>query len=81
MTDEEMLTALIHIKRHIYSKPIKLYINSVIRRISASKTHDNSRACLKLAQLKHKFTAGMYKVEYEAPLYEPENTVHLDVKV
>ena len=68
MTDEEMLTALIHIKRHIYSKPIKLYINSVIRRI-------------KLAQLKHKFTAGMYKVEYEAPLYEPENTVHLDVKV
>lgn len=68
MTDEEMLTALIHIKRHIYSKPIKLYINSVIRRI-------------KLAQLKHKFTAGMYKVEFEAPLYEPENTVHLDVKV
>ena len=68
MTDEEMLTALIHIKRHIYSKPIKLYINSVIRRI-------------KLAQLKHKFTAGMYKVEFEAPLYKPENTVHLDVKV
>lgn len=68
MTDEEMLTALIHIKRHIYSKPIKLYINSVIRRI-------------KLAQLKHKFTAGMYKVEFEAPLYEPENTVHLDVKI
>ena len=68
MTDEEMLTALIHIKRHIYSKPIKLYINSVIRRI-------------KLAQLKHKFTVGMYKVEFEAPLYKPENTVHLDVKV
>lgn len=68
MTDEEMLTALIHIKRHIYSKPIKLYIDSVIRRI-------------KLAQLKHKFTAGMYKVEFEAPPYEPENTVHLDVKV
>lgn len=68
MTDEEMLTALIHIKRHIYSKPIKLYINSVIRRI-------------KLAQLKHKFTTGMYKVEFEAPLYKPENTVHLDVKV
>lgn len=68
MTDEEMLTALIHIKRHIYSKPIKLYINSVIRRI-------------KLTQLKHKFTTGMYKVEFEAPLYKPENTVHLDVKV
>lgn len=68
MTDEEMLTALIHIKRHIYSKPIKLYINSVIRRI-------------KLTQLKHKLTAGMYRVEHETPLYEPENTVYLDVKV
>jgi hypothetical protein len=66
MTDEEMLQALIHIKRHIYSKPIKLYINSVIRRI-------------KLAQLKHKFTAGMYKVEFEAPLYELKNPVKIDV--
>lgn len=81
MTDEEMLQALIHIKRHIYSKPIKRYITSVIDRISASKTHDNSRACLKTVQSSQQYRAGLYQVTYNMPLYEPENTVHLDVKV
>lgn len=81
MTDEEMLTALIHIKRHIYSKPIKEYITSVIARISASKTHDNSRACLKTVQSSQQYQAGLYQVTYKMPLYGSKNTVHVDVKV
>lgn len=68
MDDEEMLTALIHIKRHIYSKPIKKYITSVIARI-------------KTVQSSQQYQAGLYQVTYKMPLYEPENTVHLDVKV
>ena len=68
MTDEEMLTALIHIKRHIYSKPVKKYITSVIARI-------------KTTQSRQQYQAGLYQVAYKMSLYEPENTVHLDVKV
>ena len=68
MTDEEMLTALIHIKRHIYSKPVKKYITDVIARI---KTTQSSR----------QYRAGLYQVTYKMPLYDQKNTVHLDVKV
>lgn len=68
MTEAEMLQALIHIKRHIYSKPIKKYITSVIARI-------------KPVQSSQQYQAGLYQVAYKMPLYEPENTVHLDVKV
>lgn len=68
MTDEEMLQALIHIKRHIYSKPIKEYITSVIARI-------------KTVQSSQQYQAGLYQVTYKMPLYGSKNTVHVDVKV
>jgi hypothetical protein len=68
MTDEEMLTALIHIKRHIYSKPVKKYITDVIARI-------------KTAQSSQQYRAGLYQVAYKMPLYDSKNTVHVDVKV
>lgn len=69
MTDEEMLQALIHIKRHIYSKPIKEFIQTKIE------------ALKKPVQSSQQYQAGSYQVCYKMPLYEPENTVHLDVKV
>lgn len=31
MTDTEIKAALIHIKRHIYSKPIKKYISDLLK--------------------------------------------------
>lgn len=37
MTDKEMLIALITIKRNIYSKPIKEYINKLITTIKDCK--------------------------------------------
>lgn len=69
MTDEEMLTALIHIKRHIYSKPIKKYIQTKIE------------ALKKPVQSSQQYQARLYQVTYKMPLYAPKNTVHLDVKV
>ena len=68
MTDEEMLTALIHIKRHIYSKPIKKYITALEARI-------------KTAQSRQQYREGLYQIVYKIPLYDQKNTVHVDVKV
>lgn len=68
MTDEEMLTALIHIKRHIYSKPIKRYITSIIAR-------------MKTVQSSQQYQAGLYQVAYKMPLYELKNPVKIDVIV
>ena len=69
MTEAEILTALIHIKRHIYSKPIKEFIQTKIE------------ALKKPVESKQQYRAGLYHVTYKMPLYEPENTVHLDVIV
>lgn len=69
MTEAEMLQALIHIKRHIYSKPIKDFIQTKIE------------ALKKPVQSSQQYQAGLYQVTYKMPLYKPENTVHLDVKV
>ena len=69
MTDEEMLQALIHIKRHIYSKPIKEFIQTKIE------------ALKKPVQSSQQYQAGLYQVTYKMPLYGSENTVHVDVKV
>lgn len=68
MTDTEMLTALIHIKRHIVSKPIKAYIDSLTARI-------------KLEESKQKSLARQYQVRYKMPLYELKKPVKIDVIV
>ena len=69
MTDEEMLQALIHIKRHIHSKPIKNFIQTKIE------------ALKKPVQSSQQYQAGLYQVTYKMPLYDSKNTVHVDVKV
>lgn len=56
MSDEEMLQALIHIKRHIVSRPIKAYIDSLTARI-------------KLEESKQQSLARQYQVSYQMPLY------------
>ena len=68
MTEAEMLTALIHIKRHIYSKPIKDFIQTKIE------------ALKKPVQSSQQYQAGLYQVTYKMPLYDSKNTVHVDVK-
>lgn len=40
MTDNEILTALITIKRGIYSKPIKAYIDSLILKVRRKPVHE-----------------------------------------
>ena len=57
MTDTEMLTALIHIKRHIVSRPIKDFIQSKIE------------ALKKPVQSKQQSLARSYQVKYQMPLY------------
>ena len=64
MTDEEFKTALIHIKRHIYSKPIKKYIEGVLKTIQSN----------------YKPVARLYKVAYDLPLYGQEKGVYYDIK-
>lgn len=69
MTNEEMLTALIHIKRNIRSKPIKAFIQTKIE------------ALKKTVQSKQLSLARSYQVTYAMPLYEQKNPVKIDVKV
>ena len=69
MTDEEMLQALIHIKRHIVSKPIKAFIQSKIETI------------LRLQEGEARQRARLYQVRYKMPLYELKNPVKIDVIV
>ena len=64
MTEEEFKIALIHIKRHIYSKPIKKYIEGVLKTIQSN----------------HKPVARLYKVAYDLPLYGQEKGVYYDIK-
>ena len=64
MTEEEFKIALIHIKRHIYSKPIKKYIEDILRGIQSN----------------YKPVARLYKVTYDLPLYGQEKGVYYDIK-
>lgn len=57
MTDEEMLQALIHIKRHIVSRPIKEFIQTKIE------------ALKKPVQSNQQSLARLYQVSYQMPLY------------
>ena len=64
MTEEEFKIALIHIKRHIYSKPIKKYIEGVLKTIQSN----------------YRPVARLYKVAYDLPLYGQEKGVYYDIK-
>lgn len=65
MTEAEMLQALIHIKRHIVSRPIKEFIQTKIE------------ALKKPVQSKQKSLARSYQVAYRIPLYGQK----IDVKI
>ena len=69
MTDEEMLLALIHIRRHIRSRPIKAFIESKIVSI------------LKLQEGRQKALAMYYHVKYQMPLYGQKICPSVDVIV
>jgi hypothetical protein len=67
MTDAEMLQALIHIKRHIISKPIKAFIQSKIETI------------LRLQESEARQRASLYQVRYKMPLYDQKKCPSVDV--
>ena len=69
MSEAEMLQALIHIKRHIVSKPIKAFIQTKIE------------ALKKPVESKQQSLAMSYQVCCKMPLYELKNPVKIDVKV
>lgn len=69
MTEAEMLQALIHIKRHIVSRPIKAFIQTKIE------------ALKKPVESKQESLARQYQVCYKMPLYELKNPVKIDVIV
>lgn len=69
MTDVEMLQALIHIKRHIVSRPIKEFIQTKIE------------ALKKPVESNQEFLAGSYPVSYQMPLYGQKKVVKIDVIV
>lgn len=55
-----MKVALIHIKRHIYSKPIKKYIDSLLGTMTDFKP----------AQSECSYSAKLYQVTYKMPVYK-----------
>ena len=57
MTEAEMLQALIHIKRHIVSRPIKEFIQTKIE------------ALKKPVESKQQSLARSHQVSYQMPLY------------
>ena len=69
MSEAEMLQTLIHIKRHIVSRPIKAFIQTKIE------------ALKKPVESKQQSLARLYQVYYKMPLYELKNLVKIDVKV
>ena len=70
MTDNEILTALITIKRGIYSKPIKAYIDSLILKVRR-KTVD--KRCYQ--------SAMSYHLVQETALYGQKKCLNVDVKI
>lgn len=67
MTEAEMLQALIHIKRHIYSKPIKEFIQTKIE------------ALKKPVESKQQSLARSYQVCYKMPLHAKKKYTSMDV--
>ena len=74
MTDNEILVALVTIKRGIYSKPVKAYINTLIADIK-------SRALLKPVQENCYQSAMSYHLTQETALYGQKKCLYVDVKV
>lgn len=56
MTQQEMITALITIKRGIYSKPIKRYIDSLLSKMTVHERYYQSAMSYHLVQ--ESFTYG-----------------------
>lgn len=63
MSDKEMMISLIHIKRHIYSKPIKKYIDNLLNMY------------FKPVQSEYSYAAMLYQVTYDMPLYGQKKEV------
>lgn len=63
MSDKEMMISLIHIKRHIYSKPIKKYIDNLLA------------TYFKPVQSEYKYATRLYQVTYDMPLYSQKKEV------
>lgn len=68
MTETEVRAALIHIKRHIYSKSIKKYIDNLLIEMK-------SNTVLKPVQSEYKYAARLYQVTYDMPLYGQKKEV------
>lgn len=70
MTDNEILTALITIKRGIYSKPIKAYIDSLILKV-----------CRKPVDKRYYHSAISYHLAQESFTYGQKTPLKIDVEV
>lgn len=70
MSNEEMITALITIKRGIYSKPIKTYIDSLILKVRRKPVQEH---CYK--------SAMSYHLVQESFTYGQKNPASVDVNV
>lgn len=70
MTDNEILVALATIKRGIYSKPIKAYIDSLILKVRRKPVHE-----------RYYQSAMSYHIVQESFTYGQKNPVSVDVEV
>lgn len=70
MTDNEILVALVTIKRGIYSKPVKVYIDSLILKVRRKGVQEH---CYK--------SAMSYHLVQESFTYGQKNPVNVDVNV
>lgn len=84
MTDNEILTALITIKRGIYSKPIKAYINTLISDIKSSRdcvSDSCAKQVLKVVD-KHCYkSATSYRLVQESFTYGQKTPLKIDVEI
>lgn len=69
MTETEMKVALIHIKRHIYSKPIKKYIDNLLGTM-ASPLNSVAITHFKPVHGECSYAAKLYQVTYKMPVYK-----------
>ena len=74
MTDNEILTALITIKRGIYSKPIKAYINTLISDIKRKQV-------LRAVDKRYYHSAMSYHLAQESFTYGQKNHLSVDVEI
>lgn len=80
MTDNEILIALITIKRGIYSKPIKAYIDSLILKIRKKPVHERYyHSAMSYHLVQESFTYGQ-KNPYSVAIADAVKT-SVDVEV